>query len=536
MNPFAKPPRLVLLALAGLIWIPAAAAKTNYKKWLSQEVTWISSQAEREGFKRLESDAERDAFIEKFWLRRDPTPGTERNEYKEEHYRRHIFATQNFQEGVPGWKTDRGRVYIIHGEPAAQYSFESRNRVSPTREIPHTERSPRTIVWVYHQNPLAEYYKGEIRLVFQPKGGMNRQDFVLSESKTAQDRADQMARHFFPASDANWLEADVRYRLTMAGPPAVINAKGADLPNSGVSEFARYVNDVFRSPGEVLEARERELRRLEESRQELNRTVQARVSFDQLNFTVDPMTFHRHQADWLLPVQLRIASLELSEEKVEVYAALLDSQNNVFDEFIDTLQFDRQLLSEAGLDHLYYSNSFSAPEGEYTLRTVVREVGSRRAGYRETPVRLVAAPPRKLQLGSILLTNRVQTLSGPQQGQATQRQQPLNGVLYNELRLVPSRVDRFFENGYAFLYLQVWLPPGCQQATVNANFIRDGQIVRRLDARRVENPRQGYAEYGTIFALEGFEPGQYTLQIHAIERHSKTYDIRRTSFRIEEAF
>ncbi|MEE8584741.1 MAG: GWxTD domain-containing protein, partial [Acidobacteriota bacterium] len=318
--------RVVGLTLVALLAAPPAQGTPNYKKWLNQEVVWIISKAERKEFKSLKEDSERDAFIGKFWLRRDPTPATERNEYKEEHYRRHIFATHKFQEGIPGWKSDRGRVYIIHGPPAAEYSFEPRHRISPTRQIAHTERSPRTIVWVYHQNPLAEYYKGEIRLVFQPKGGMIRQDFVLSESKTAQDKADQMARKFFPASDANWMEADVRYRLTMAGPPAVINATGADLPNSGVGEFARYVHDVFRSPGEVLEARQRKLRRLTESRQELKRSVQAGVSFDQLDFEVDTMTFHRPQADWLLPVQLRIASQALSEQKVEIYAALIDSQ------------------------------------------------------------------------------------------------------------------------------------------------------------------------------------------------------------------
>ena len=155
-------------------------------------------------------------------------------------------------------------------------------------------------------------------------------------------------------------------------------------------------------------------------------------------------------------------------------------------------------------------------------------------GLQVPPVRLVAASPQKLELGSILLTNRVEALSRPEAGRAPEP--PLNGVLYNDLRLVPRQVDRFFKTGYAFLYVQVWFPKGCDKATVNANFIRDGQIVKRLDPRQVENPRQGYAEYGTIFALEGFEPGEYTLQIHAIERDTKTYDIRRTSFRIQEAF
>ncbi|MGB8916010.1 MAG: GWxTD domain-containing protein [Candidatus Sulfotelmatobacter sp.] len=87
----------------------------TYKKWLNEDVAYIISDQERAAFKQLSNDEERDNFIEQFWLRRDPTPDTEENEYKEEHYRRIAYANEHFAAGIPGWKTDRGRMYIMYG-------------------------------------------------------------------------------------------------------------------------------------------------------------------------------------------------------------------------------------------------------------------------------------------------------------------------------------------------------------------------------------------------------------------------------------
>ena len=89
--------------------------ETPYKKWLNEDVGYIISDEEKQAWKRLATDDERQQFIEQFWLRRDPTPDTEENEFKEEHYRRIAYANERFASGIPGWKTDRGRIYIMYG-------------------------------------------------------------------------------------------------------------------------------------------------------------------------------------------------------------------------------------------------------------------------------------------------------------------------------------------------------------------------------------------------------------------------------------
>ena len=91
--------------------------KDAYKSWLEQDVAYIISDEERSAFKNLSNDEERDAFIENFWLRRNPNPDSPENEFREEHYRRIAYANEHFAAGKPGWKTDRGHIYISFGKP-----------------------------------------------------------------------------------------------------------------------------------------------------------------------------------------------------------------------------------------------------------------------------------------------------------------------------------------------------------------------------------------------------------------------------------
>lgn len=97
----------------------------TYKKWLDEDVRWIITDEERAAFKQFSNDEERDQFIEQFWLRRDPTPDTGENEFKEEHYRRIAYANEHFASGIPGWRTDRGRIYIMYGPADSMESHPS---------------------------------------------------------------------------------------------------------------------------------------------------------------------------------------------------------------------------------------------------------------------------------------------------------------------------------------------------------------------------------------------------------------------------
>ena len=130
---------ILVLGAAGLIgWqlkaqtLPAESQNVSpYTKWLNDDVAYIINDQERIVFRGLRTDEERNHIIEQFWLRRDPTPGTPENEHKEEHYRRVQYANDHFASTVPGWRTDRGRIYIEFGPPDERHEYRNGDATTP---------------------------------------------------------------------------------------------------------------------------------------------------------------------------------------------------------------------------------------------------------------------------------------------------------------------------------------------------------------------------------------------------------------------
>jgi GWxTD domain-containing protein len=160
---------LIVLACLATACFPlasrAAAQKPKlpdaHQKWLDEDVVYIIAPLERDVFLKLRTDRERDLFIEAFWKHRDPTPETPLNEFKNEHYRRMSYADRNFGRSapVPGWKTDRGRVYIILGEPNDVQKFEGKASLYPAE------------IWFY-QNKDGLGLPAGFHLVFYQDGGL----------------------------------------------------------------------------------------------------------------------------------------------------------------------------------------------------------------------------------------------------------------------------------------------------------------------------------------------------------------------------
>ncbi len=117
-----------------------APAETVWQKWLNEDVVYIITPEERTAFERLQTDAERRHFVEQFWERRNPTPGSAKNAYKEEHYRRIAYVNDHYAGSKPGWETDRGRIYIKYRPPD---EIESHPVANGRIHSPYEE-------WLYH--------------------------------------------------------------------------------------------------------------------------------------------------------------------------------------------------------------------------------------------------------------------------------------------------------------------------------------------------------------------------------------------------
>jgi len=143
-----------------------AALPERYKIWLDEEVVYIITKREREVFRVLQTDRERDIFVEAFWKQRDPTPGTPQNEFEAEHHRRLDHANKFYGRSTPqpGWRTDRGRIYIILGAPRNIEQYDSSNGVYPTE------------IWFYLGDPAFGLPTAFNVIFFKKEGGG---DYIL---------------------------------------------------------------------------------------------------------------------------------------------------------------------------------------------------------------------------------------------------------------------------------------------------------------------------------------------------------------------
>jgi GWxTD domain-containing protein len=106
----------------------------EYNKWIDEDVRWIITAQEEREFLKLAADEQRDHFVVEFWERRNPNPGSRDNAFKEEHYRRLAFSNEHFAAKMPGWKTDRGHVYIAYGPPDSIIKHSSTG-TNPAEEL-----------------------------------------------------------------------------------------------------------------------------------------------------------------------------------------------------------------------------------------------------------------------------------------------------------------------------------------------------------------------------------------------------------------
>ncbi|HSA97134.1 MAG TPA: GWxTD domain-containing protein, partial [Acidobacteriota bacterium] len=169
--------RFVLLAVVLACLAPPAVPQSKpspskavlperYKTWLDEQVVYIITKKERDVFLALQTDRERDIFIEAFWKHRDPTPGTPQNEFQDEHVKRFNYANKFYGRStpLPGWRTDRGRIYILLGPPRNIEQYDTVNGVYPTE------------IWFYLGDPELGLPTAFNVIFFRKDGGG---DYVL---------------------------------------------------------------------------------------------------------------------------------------------------------------------------------------------------------------------------------------------------------------------------------------------------------------------------------------------------------------------
>ncbi len=495
--------------------------------WLN-EVHWIIAASEKEEFLALSDQEAREAFVEHFWQRRDPTPGTPRNEVKEEHYRRLQFASRNFREGIPGWRTDRGRVYVLLGQPDGEETFGQSG--GNAFGIRHESTS---IVWKYDH---LEGAAGPVVLIFQPDRGRPSGSTPTRPQGGSPSRG---PRPIFSRSGTKYdvpVDISARYRLIAAGPPSLLGGSSFRTTPQIEQESARLLNDLLRSPGERLRERERERDRQRESRNELQQRIEATVHIDQLDFRLGVFGFPGSGEGKLLLVwewpleSASDAAAKFPVGRVDLIAQVWDPSGAVVDEFFQSLSPPQAHAHQSSGAPFQYLNEFNLPTGDYTIFSLLKEVSSGRLGSRRSEAEVPPLVEGKLGMSSLMVGSGLTPETGDQ---------TLGEVLVVDQWRLRPRLSRSFASTESLIVLAriYGAASGQQPAQIVASLkvLRDDQVFRESPARLLDQfarSEERVLLYSSILPLDGFPAGSYQLQVTAVDLQGRRFAIGRSDFAV----
>ena len=416
---------------------PQEEREDYFQKWLKETVVYIIAPEERAVFERLTTGDEKENFIEQFWQRRDPDPRTPNNEFKEEHYRRLAYTNDRFTAGWPGWQTDRGRVYIIHGEPDEIEDKPSGGHYERTLR----EGGGRTSVYPF-QKWRYRYIEGmgnniEIEFVDRDFSGIYRLALTPDEKDA-----------FLHVPNAGFTLAEELGLATRRQRPYFAPHASYPLMNyhERDSVFARYERFVNIQRPQKLK------------NPELKELVETRISFNQIPFQTRVDAFRLSPEQALVPVTLELHNRDLTfalegdahRAKVVVYGLIRDLSNRFVDDFEDemTATFSAADLESGLLKNSAYNRLLLLGAGKrYKLELVIKDLNSGNVGTQTTAIRAPAAT-EELTPSPLVLASYIAPVTD---SQLEDQMFVLGDVLVR-----PSLSKSFSANDYFAVYLQLY--------------------------------------------------------------------------------
>src|SRR5689334_412977 len=494
--------------------------KKAYKDWLEKDVAYIITDEERKAFKKLETDDEREHFIEEFWRRRDPDPDTDENEYREEYYERIAYANEHFASGIPGWKTDRGRIYIMYGKPdelethpaGGTYNRESYEGGGSTSTYPF-ER------WFYRY--IAGVGSGiEIEFV-DPTGS--------GEYRIARNPDEKDALLHVPGAG-----------LTLAEEMGLAD-KGDRVANVGGFGMQNYTREQD-SPFSRLQLLADLSRPPQIKFNDLASAVNTPVIEDNpLNFDVR-VDFFRQSDERVITaftIQTENSNLTFTDS-----GGLQQAQLNIFGKITHVSGrragiFEDPVITRATVEELTeakdrksaYQKAVPLPPGRYKLDVIVRDVNSGATGVRHIDVPVPKYDPNKLSTSTLVLAAKLESLGD----------QPAVGMFtIGNVKVIPNVSGIYHRGSPIGIYMQIY-NAGIDQTTLRPSvdveyaLMRDGKEI----AKSPEDWR-GNSDSGQRLTLtrllnsSQLNPGDYTLEVRVRDRVSGQRLVQSAKFTIAQ--
>jgi GWxTD domain-containing protein len=490
-----------------------------YKKWLDEDVRWIITDEELSAFKKLSTNSERDQFIEAFWQRRDPTPDTAENEYKEEHYRRIAYANEHYAAGMPGWRTDRGRIYIMYGPPT---SIDSHPMGGPYQR-PAEEGGGSTTtypfeVWRYR------YLEGigqEIEIEFVDDCGCGAYEMTL-------DRSKKDALLHVPNAGLTDMEsmgqankAD-RFR---GGLESI--GQGFFNRNNDTKQFDRM--ETFAKLNRAPDVKYNELRNEIVSHRFRNNLLPFDVQVDFVRLTSDTV---------LVPITLQVPLKSLTfankdgvqRAVVNVYGALTKLNGQIVQTFDETLHKDipAELLEKELNNTSLYWKALPMRPGLYRLDVVVKDINGDKVGVFSKSYNVPDYGDEKLSSSTLILADQMEPVPSREVGtgnfvigtnKVRPKVAPQNGT--------PAAFNKNKEK------VNVWLQVynlGLDQKTNKPSATVEYQVINTTTNQHVLDFTETTAQMGNVgeqvtlaksIPLSQLDPGVYQLTIKVNDQISK---------------
>src|SRR6266849_1392274 len=369
------------------------------KKWLNEDVRWIITDEEKKAFMQLSNEEEREQFIESFWDRRNPNPDSEDNEFKDEHYRRIEYANERFAAGMPGWMTDRGRIYITFGPPDEIESHPS----GGSYQRPIEEGGGNTSTFPFEQwryrwiegigtNIIIEFVDptmtGEYRMTMDP----SEKDALLMVPNAGLTLMEQMGM----ASKTDRFNRTDGTRLGEAfgGQTAKMN------------QFERLEQFAKLQKPPVVKFKD------------LEASVNSTIKFNILPIRVQADYFPLTESSVLTNVTVQLENKDLQFQAkdgvqravVNLYGRITTMSRRVVNVFEETVTVDSptEFLGEHSKRASIYQKSIPLSPGMYRLNVVVRDVTGGNMNNYELALSVPHYDPEKLASSTLVLADMIE--------------------------------------------------------------------------------------------------------------------------------
>ena len=494
----------------------------SFKTWLNEDVTYIISPEERTAFLQLATNEEREQFIEQFWLRRSSNPDMPDNDFKEEHYRRIAYANEHYASGIPGWKTDRGRIYIIWGAPDEIESHPTGGTYD--RPMEEGGGSTTTYPWERWRYRYLEGIQENVELEFVDPSGSGEYHLTM-------DPSEKDALLNVPGAGLSLMEsmglASKTDRFT--------RSDGTHLPTS-LGGTPASLNEFTR-----LELYAKVQRPPEVKYKDLEALVTSRMVRDQLKFNYRTDFLKVTNDTVLVPVTVQVPNNQLQfKNKDGVYSAQLNIfgrvstlTNRVVQTFEDsvTRDYPESLYKQSMKLSSVYQKSLPLRPGLYRLDLVIKDVDSGNVGAVNTRLAVPRYEDEKLEASSLILADQIEHVPAKQIG---------TGQFVLGSSKVRPRLDADFTTADKLgIYLQIYNLKGDERThKSNANFVYtvkkgDQQVMQFKETSADMKQTGDQVTIERLLPLATLTPGKYTLEVNATDLLSNVTISRSAEFSVK---